>query len=281
MGDELVREGDIKEGDVVREIAGVDLRRPIDGAVWKLTVGLIKMAPRPLVFMVAEELPPEAVPSVSTIESGAGRTNDKSTIHVPANDIAATTTRISAETAAEPAIDSTPATPAASNNNAGDANDRFGPERIILFYDPSLGVKLHHDPDGHVRILAVTPYKTFPDAPRVRTGVVLPGDYVHEVGGVWNTRDPISDQSWATLVRFIREGKRPLAMVVAAAKEEAKVEAEEEGGGKEGEEKEVNEKENGSGGGLEKMKREDLCKDMSQHLSFDALNKELSAMSSA
>ena len=52
---EKIREGQIYEGDVVREVSDVNLRMPIDSAVWKLTVGLIKMAPRPLKFVVARE----------------------------------------------------------------------------------------------------------------------------------------------------------------------------------------------------------------------------------
>lgn len=59
MGDGKVCAGDIYEGDVVREVTSVDLRKPIDAVVWKLTIGLIRLAPRPLKMIVATELEDE------------------------------------------------------------------------------------------------------------------------------------------------------------------------------------------------------------------------------
>ena len=59
--DQIVREGDIFAGDIVREVNDVDLRSPIDMAVWKMTIALMKMAPRPLTMTLAEELPDENV----------------------------------------------------------------------------------------------------------------------------------------------------------------------------------------------------------------------------
>ena len=57
------RTGNIYPGDIVREVAGVDLRRPITNIMWGDTVALIKMAPRPIQFIVAKELstPPTQV----------------------------------------------------------------------------------------------------------------------------------------------------------------------------------------------------------------------------
>ena len=49
------RIGDIFEGDLVREVSEVCLRKPIDSAEWNMTVGLIKMAPRPLKMILARE----------------------------------------------------------------------------------------------------------------------------------------------------------------------------------------------------------------------------------
>ncbi len=54
--DDQVRDGDIFAGDIVREVNDVDLRMPIDMAVWKMTIALMKMAPRPLRMILAEEL---------------------------------------------------------------------------------------------------------------------------------------------------------------------------------------------------------------------------------
>lgn len=56
VDDDQVREGDIFDGDIVRDVQGVDLRVPIDMAVWKMTIALMKMAPRPLKIVLAEEL---------------------------------------------------------------------------------------------------------------------------------------------------------------------------------------------------------------------------------
>ncbi len=62
-GSPIAREGEILVGDVIREAAGVDLRRPITNIMWGDTVALIKMAPRPIALVVAEEL--ITTPSIS------------------------------------------------------------------------------------------------------------------------------------------------------------------------------------------------------------------------
>ena len=54
-GSSIAREGIIEVGDVIREAAGVDIRRPITNIMWGDTVALIKMAPRPIVLVVAKE----------------------------------------------------------------------------------------------------------------------------------------------------------------------------------------------------------------------------------
>ena len=43
-------------GDVVREAAGVDIRRPITNIMWGDTVALIRLSPRPIALIVAREL---------------------------------------------------------------------------------------------------------------------------------------------------------------------------------------------------------------------------------
>lgn len=50
------RMGNLESGDVVREAAGVDLRKPITKAMWGDTLKLLKVAPRPLKFVVSKEL---------------------------------------------------------------------------------------------------------------------------------------------------------------------------------------------------------------------------------
>ena len=51
----IAREGDMNVGDVIREAAGVDMRRPITNIMWGDTVALIKLAPRPIKLIVAPE----------------------------------------------------------------------------------------------------------------------------------------------------------------------------------------------------------------------------------
>mmetsp|Transcript_40352 Transcript_40352/g.45936 ORF Transcript_40352/g.45936 Transcript_40352/m.45936 type:complete len:533 (+) Transcript_40352:2-1600(+) len=55
-GSPIVRDGCVEVGDVVREAAGVDVRRPITNVMWGDTVALIKMAPRPIKLVVAKEI---------------------------------------------------------------------------------------------------------------------------------------------------------------------------------------------------------------------------------
>ena len=55
-GSPIIRTGYIQVGDVIREAAGVDIRRPITNIMWGDTVALIKMAPRPITVIVAREL---------------------------------------------------------------------------------------------------------------------------------------------------------------------------------------------------------------------------------
>jgi hypothetical protein len=62
-GSPILRKGDIYSGDLVREAGGIDLRRPITSTMWGDTVALIKMAPRPIVFIVAKELTSELMDS--------------------------------------------------------------------------------------------------------------------------------------------------------------------------------------------------------------------------
>ena len=63
-GSPIARSGTIEVGDVVREAAGVDIRRPITNIMWGDTVALIKIAPRPITLVVAKELsevPPDVL----------------------------------------------------------------------------------------------------------------------------------------------------------------------------------------------------------------------------
>jgi len=197
------RTGDeIHVGDVVRQVSDVNLRMPIDSAVWKLTVGLIKMAPRPLQFIVAKEIKKQE-------EKREDEVSKRGLYRWPSR-----ADRIAAgeeESVQEPETTTT--------TNAPQPSHFFtGPTRTIHFLESALGVKLHHNTSGYVQILSVAPYKSFPNSPLARTGdSIYAGDVVLEVGGVWNLREPIDKVEWGTLITFIKESKRPLSMVVGDA----------------------------------------------------------------
>jgi len=52
----IARRGAIYSGDIIREAAGVDLRRPLTNVMWSDTVALMKISPRPLSIVLAKEL---------------------------------------------------------------------------------------------------------------------------------------------------------------------------------------------------------------------------------
>lgn len=262
---EKIREGQIYEGDVVREVSDVNLRMPIDSAVWKLTVGLIKMAPRPLKFVVAREL------SVDVDDV------DFAPMEYPGN--------------LGDAMGQLQQTPCNNNTNDNSAtpmvDSKFGPTREIVFLEPCLGVKLHHTTHGYVQILSVTPYKSFPNSPLARTGDIQAGDVVLEVGGVWNLREPIDSAKWGVLIKFIRETRRPLCMIVAEGdrlnsvmtieeEEESQEEQPNDGEVKPADSSDGNEKSEDSSPDS-KLHREspEICNELSIQLSIDALQEEL------
>lgn len=125
----VARQGKIDVGDVVREAAGVDLRRPITNIMWGDTVALIKMAPRPITLTVAKELsevPPAVVdemkkassprPSPSSTDEPVSKeqqhvslTDAADAVSIPATDNEATL--IAAGTAEENVVEQVPADP--------------------------------------------------------------------------------------------------------------------------------------------------------------------------
>ena len=229
----LVREGEIRPGDVVREVGGVNLRVPIDSAVWKLTVGLVRMAPRPLKFVVARELPRGAT---------TGGDDDDDEYEYDEDDDRGGAGGSSSPHAADGARRRR------RRRHHGDVTDRTGDNttttaqqqqqmeehrsffvppdgaREVTFHQSCLGVKLRHDPAGRVRVLDVTPYRSFPNSPLARTGDIRPGDVVLDVNGgcgdaMWDLSGggPIDARAWADLIGYIRSAGRPLRMTVVAA----------------------------------------------------------------
>ena len=199
--DKPARTGDeIHVGDVVRQVSDVNLRMPIDSAVWKLTVGLIKMAPRPLMFIVAKEIKKEEKREDEEVSK-------RGLYRWPSR---ANRTDASVEASGQE--------PETAISTPQPTHFFTGPTRTIHFLESALGVKLHHNTSGYVQILSVAPYKSFPNSPLARTGdSIHAGDVVLEVGGVWNLREPIDKVGWSTLITFIKESKRPLSMVVGDA----------------------------------------------------------------
>ncbi|KAL3762628.1 hypothetical protein ACHAW5_001221 [Stephanodiscus triporus] len=186
------REGEVRPGDVVREVGGVSLRAPIDTPAWKLTVGLIRMAPRPLRLVVANELTAAAATKTTTTTTDAAARRDD------------------------------------DDDDADDGRRRRrrrrslvgARSRVVTFHEPCLGVRLRHDPlDGRVRVLDVARvYRPFPGRPPVRTGdEVRAGDVVLDVGdGEWDLNDPIDLDAWRSLIEYVRGAGRPMRMVVTA-----------------------------------------------------------------
>lgn len=86
-GSPIARQGKIDVGDIIREAAGVDLRRPITNIMWGDTVALVKMAPRPIVLVVAEELnpPPFVIAEQRKLAAANALSPTSAAQHFPSN----------------------------------------------------------------------------------------------------------------------------------------------------------------------------------------------------
>ena len=89
---------------------------------------------------------------------------------------------------------------------------RCGPEREVVFFSESLGIKLNRGPDGIVRVLTVT--KETPSSPVARKGDIHAGDVIREAAGV-DIRRPITNIMWGDTVALIRLSPRPITLLVA------------------------------------------------------------------
>lgn len=89
---------------------------------------------------------------------------------------------------------------------------RCGPEREVVFFSESLGIKLNRGPDGIVRVLSVS--KETPGSPVARKGEIYVGDVVREAAGV-DIRRPITNIMWGDTVALIRLSPRPISLIVA------------------------------------------------------------------
>jgi hypothetical protein len=197
LDDTPIRQGHIQEGDLVLRVADVDLSRPIDGNVWKLTVGLIKMAPRPLSMVVCTEY--QEVEDVNDAECAISNDAVESVVRSVSSRCCVTGQTI------------VPLTPELRRGWSS------GETRQIVFYEHSLGVKLQHNKRGYVVVHSISESGVNDKTtdPPSRKGELKPGDVVLEVGGVWDLYHPISINAWGILVKFIRECRRPMRMIVA------------------------------------------------------------------
>ena len=252
------REGEIRPGDVVREVGGVNLRMPIDAGVWKLTIGLVRMAPRPLTFVVAGEAS-NASPkssgetsSTTTTTTTTDRDSPSSTTNAPNGDDDDDDDDMPWRGRARSRMQPARAwnAPAAMPPDDGYLARNFGPNaRVVTFHESSLGIQLRRD--GHGRAIVVD--VVVPPPPQRRSslassffgggggtsstpsvsGDIRAGDVVLDVNdGAWDLRDrPLFDiDEWRELIEYVRDGtSRPLRMVVVSS-----TFAEERGGGAEG-----------------------------------------------
>ena len=216
------RVGEIHPGDVVCNIGGVDLHSPIDTAIWNFTIGLVKMAIRPLKFSVASEVVVQSIDEERVgydeedcqykydnkaksspphrIFVGWGRNNktndddgDNDEDEVDDDNNSGTTIMMSAS----PSSPSSPNDDVPPPSSLGTGSHRktvtattttlvLGPRRTVYFHEKCLGVKLRYndDNDRRVYVVGVTPYRSFPNSPVTSTGdVILVGDIILEVRG--------------------------------------------------------------------------------------------------
>lgn len=228
--------GDVRVNDVVVEAAGVNMRRPISEGMWKLTLGLMEVAPLPLEIVVAEELEENAVEEeqgrltnqdtgVEEEKQGYYQLTTPSKQYNLVNDPVLSAKLYPLEGPDQFTNEQQTAEGMSPNSdekvetrNPFLDHDRFGPERIITFRTESLGVKLNRSPvEGIVHILHVTSYQPPEESTMKspREGDLEVGDAIMEVGGVDLRHQFIGKMEWADMVHFIKYVERPLEMVVA------------------------------------------------------------------
>jgi len=231
-------EGTVHVGDIVCEIAGVNMRRPITEHMWKLTTGLMKVAPRPIEVIVAaehvsQEDEEETLGAVGNVPKKDKADNIDADITQSPSLVKQAMTMwqslnlngASKEEFHESPGNGTSDTASLSDGNEGSIvqfpdpyNDpeRFGVERKIVFHTESLGIKLHRCPDeGIVQILHVDQNVSEKVRHGDDGGRLEVGDVIVEVGGVDLRHKFIGPLEWADMVYFVQNVGRPLDIVVA------------------------------------------------------------------
>ena len=231
--------GNVRLNDVLVEAAGVNMRRPISEGMWKLTKGLMEVAPLPLEIVVAQEMTAEEEKEEGKLTNqDTGMEEEKQAgfyqlvtpkkydvVNDPVLSAKLYQLDDSCDFTSPPAKNDAAATPTSETpeeqlvlRNPFLDPDRFGPERTIVFRTESLGVKLNRSAtEGIVHILHVTSYEPPQDSTSLspRDGDIKEGDVILEVGGVDLRNQFIGRLEWADMVHFIRYVERPLEMIVA------------------------------------------------------------------
>mmetsp|Transcript_9014 Transcript_9014/g.18002 ORF Transcript_9014/g.18002 Transcript_9014/m.18002 type:complete len:912 (-) Transcript_9014:70-2805(-) len=229
-------EGTVHAGDIVCEIAGVNMRRPITEHMWRLTTGLMKVAPKPIEVIVAEEHASqegdvETLGAVVNVPEKNARDIDAENTQSPSlvKQAMSMWQNLNLNGASKEEYHDSPGngtsdTASMSDGNEGSAiqvhdpysdPERFGMERNIIFHTESLGVKLHRCPnEGIVQILHVEQRVSKKVRGGDDNGRLEVGDVIVEVGGVDLRHKFIGPLEWADMVYFVQNVGRPLDIVV-------------------------------------------------------------------
>jgi len=226
-------EGTVHAGDIVCEIAGVNMRRPITEHMWRLTTGLMKVAPKPIEVIVAEEHASQegaeekmgAVVNVPEKNADAENTQSPSLV----KQAMSMWQNLNLNGASKEEYHDSPGNGTSDTASMSDGNEgstiqvhdpysdpeRFGMERNIIFHTESLGVKLHRCPnEGIVQILHVEKSASEKRRGGDDNGRLEVGDVIVEVGGVDLRHKFIGPLEWADMVYFVQNAGRPLDIVV-------------------------------------------------------------------
>eukprot|EP00984_Skeletonema_dohrnii_P003278 scaffold1088_cov120-Skeletonema_dohrnii-CCMP3373.AAC.1 len=229
-------EGTVHAGDIVCEIAGVNMRRPITEHMWRLTTGLMKVAPKPIEVIVAEEHASqegavETLGAVVNVPEKNARDIDAENTQSPSlvKQAMSMWQNLNLNGASKEEYHDSPGNGTSDTASMSDGNEgstiqvhdpysdpeRFGMERNIIFHTESLGVKLHRCPnEGIVQILHVEQSVSEKVRGGDDNGRLEVGDVIVEVGGVDLRHKFIGPLEWADMVYFVQNVGRPLDIVV-------------------------------------------------------------------
>jgi len=228
-------EGTVHVGDIVCEIAGVNMRRPITEHMWKLTTGLMKVAPRPIEVIVAAEEhasskesdEEEKLRAIGTLPDKKDAENTQTPSLV--KQAMSVWQNLNLNGGSKEEYHDSPGNGTSDTGSMSDGNEgstvqtpdpfsdpeRFGVERSIIFNTESLGIKLHRcQNEGIVQILHVDQNVSEEVRNGDDNGRLDVGDVIVEVGGVDLRHKFIGPLEWADMVYFVQNVGRPLDMVV-------------------------------------------------------------------